>query len=96
MEEVKGILVKRGYNEELMQQQINKATNIEREELLTSWPKEAGKITPLVVTNHTDLPNLMCILHNHQSVTDVCPQLQGVLPKPPLLPTTATQTLGTF
>ena len=40
VEELKGYLVKRGYDGQLVQQQIDKATNITREELLTSQPKK--------------------------------------------------------
>ena len=37
VEELKGYLVKRAYDGELIQQQINKTTSKKREELLTSW-----------------------------------------------------------
>ena len=85
VEELKGYLVKRGYDRELVQQQIDKATNIKREELLTSRPKKAGQISPLVVTYHPDLPNSMRILHDHQCVIDASPRLRGVLLEPPLV-----------
>ena len=64
VEVLKGYLVKRGYDEELIQQQINKATNTKGDKLLTSQPKKAGQLTPLVVTYHPDLSYLTHILHN--------------------------------
>ena len=58
VEELKGYLVKRGYDRELIQQQIDKATNTKGEELLISRLKKASQVTPLVVTYHPDLPYL--------------------------------------
>ena len=87
VEELKTYLVDRGYNEQVVLHQINKATQFQRKDLLTTRTKEKKEqVTPLVVTYHPDLSHLTYILHNHQCVLNTSPQLKGALPRPPLLP----------
>ena len=84
--EVKNYLMKRGHNGEKVQQGIDKATRIPREELLTPQVyKENEQVSPLVVTFHPDLPHLTHILHDHQCVIDISLRLREALPKCPLV-----------
>ena len=52
----KTYLVQRGYDDEKVQLQINKASELKRSELLTPKLRKAQQVTPLVVTFHPDLP----------------------------------------
>ena len=84
--ELKKYLMKRGHDGERVQQGIDKATRIPREELLMPRiHKESEQVTPLVVTFHPDLPHLTRILHDHQCVIDISPRLREALPKYPLV-----------
>ena len=65
MEGLKGDLVNRGYDGETVQEQIDKATNTRRQELLTPQGRDIKQVTPLVVTFHPDLPHLTRILRNY-------------------------------
>ena len=73
MEELKKHLVNRDYDGEKIQQQIDKATKMDREILLTSCRKEKKQITQLVVGFHPDLSHLMHILHQYQCVINMSP-----------------------
>ena len=85
VEELKGHLVRRGYNGKKVQQSIDKATRMTRQESLTQQEKESKQITPLVVTFHPDLPHLSSILHDHQCIIDISTCLKGAFPRPPLV-----------
>ena len=86
MEELKQHLIKRGHDGERVQQGIDKATRVSREELLIPRKrKESEQVTPLVVTFHSDLPRLARILRDHQCVIDTSPRLREELPKCPLV-----------
>ena len=85
VKELKGHLVERGYDGQAIQEQIDKATNRNREELLTSRRKITEQVTPLVVTYHPDLPHLTRVLHNNQCIINMSTRLKGALPKPPLV-----------
>ena len=83
--ELKTYLVNRGYNEEAIQHQIDKASELSREDLLRKERKNKEQVTPLVVGFHPNLPNLTRILHDHQCVINTSPRLSGAIPKPPLV-----------
>ena len=79
-------LIRRGHDGERVQQRIEKATRMSRDQLLTPRSrKESEQVTPLVVTFHPNLPHLTRILHNHQCVIDISPRLKEALPKCPLV-----------
>ena len=80
VEELKGHLIKRGYDGEEVQSQIEKATRNRREELLMPREKENEQVTLLVVTFHPDLPHLIRTLHDHQCIINTFPQLRGTNP----------------
>ena len=64
--DLKAYLVQRGYDDEEVQLQINKASGLKRSELLTPKPRKAQQVTPLVVTFHPDLPHLSGVLRDCQ------------------------------
>ena len=78
-------LVQRGYDDEEVQLQLNKASGIKRSELLTPRPRKAQQITPFVVTFHPDLPHLSGVLRECHCLIDLSPQLKGAFPQPPLV-----------
>ena len=75
-EELKMYLVNRGYDGERIQQEIDKATGMDRETLLISCKKDKRQVIPLVVGFHPDLPHMMRILHQYQCVIDTSPRLK--------------------
>ena len=85
VKELQGYLVKRGYDLQEIQKQINASTKRTREELLIPQVKNFEQVTPLVVTFHPDLPHLTRILHDHQCVINPSMRLKGALPRPPLV-----------
>ena len=85
VEELKGYLVRRGYDEKTVHQRINKATGRDRDSLLTPHESTTKQTVPFVVTYHPDLPNLTRVLLDHQCVIDTSPRLKEALPNPPLV-----------
>ena len=83
--ELKGYLVRRGYDEDEVQSQIDKSSVLNREELLEEKRKESKQVTPFIVTYHPDLPPLNRILAKHQCIIDLSPRLKGALPESPLV-----------
>ena len=82
-EGLKGHVVNRGYDGETVQEQIDKATNTRRQELLTPQRRDIKQVTPLVVTFHLDLPDLTCILCNYQCIIHTSLRLKDAVPRPP-------------
>ena len=82
---MKTYLVQRGYDDEEVQFQLNKASGIRQSELLTPRRRKAQQVTPLVVTFHPDLPHLSGVLRECQCLINVSPRLKGALPQPPLV-----------
>ena len=78
-EELKAFLVKRGYDGGRVQRRISKATGRDRDSLLTPSESINKHIVPLVVSFHSDLPNLTCVL---QCVIKTSPRLKNALPNP--------------
>ena len=83
--DLKTYLVQRGYNDEEVQFQLNKASGLKRSDLLTPKPRKAEQITPLVVTFHPDLPYLCGLLRECHCLFNVSQRLKGALPKPPFV-----------
>ena len=82
-EELKGHLVKRGYDGESVQTRINKATREDRDSLLIPCRKVNQQTVPLVISFHPDLPNLTRVLHDHQCLIHTSPRLKETIPNPP-------------
>ena len=74
IEELRTYLVKKCYNGEAIQHQIDKASELSKEDLLRKErKKDKEQVTPLVVRFHPKLPNLMRILHDYQCVINTSP-----------------------
>ena len=85
VEKLKEYLVKRGYDEETVQQRIDKATRVDKDSSLTLHEKVNKQTVPLVINFQPDLPNLTRILHDHQCVMHTSPHLKEALLNPPLI-----------
>ena len=75
----------RGYDGERIQQEIAKATGMDRETLLTSREKDKRQIIPLVVRFHSDLSHLTRILHQYECVIYTSPRLKKAISSIPLV-----------
>ena len=84
--ELKGHLINRGYNEDEVQTQINKATGLDRSTLLQSTKdKTPLERVPLIVTYHPGLPPLKSILNKHLPILNVSHHLSSAVKDPPLV-----------
>ena len=83
--ELKCHLINRGYGENEVQQQINKATRVHRDEaLMPSETTNIGRI-PLVVTYHPNLPPLHKILRKHLPILHLSDRMKKAVSNPPLV-----------
>ena len=73
-QELQSLLITWGYNEDQVQQQMNKTMGLESDELLlTKKIKTTLERVPLIVTYHPNLPPLKTVLNKHSSIiTVVC------------------------
>ena len=85
VEELKGLLVKRGYDEGRVQCIINKVTGRDRDSLLMQCESVNKQIVLQVVSFHPNLPNLTRVLHDHQCVINTSPCLERTLTNLPLV-----------
>ena len=87
LEDLSNWLVNRGYNQEIVSQQIHRVDAIDRETLLMKHPKQNNReALTLILTYHTALKivhEILCKAHPH---TLKSPRLQYVLPTPPRVP----------
>ena len=88
-QELKGFLINRGYNEDEIQNQIERTTGLDTEALLCSKrTKTPLEQVPLIVTYmyHPGLPPLRSILDKHSSILNVSEKLRELAIKnPPLV-----------
>ena len=84
--ELTRFLITWGYNEDEVQQQINKTMGLDRDELLlTKKIKTPLEQVPLIVTYHPSLPPLKNILDKHSSILTVSERLNQAVRTPPLV-----------
>ena len=83
--ELKHHLVKRGYRESAIQQQIGRASSVNRNIALTSSERDNTHRVPLVVTYHPELPNLSKILRDHLPTLHVSEKMKKAVPNAPLV-----------
>ena len=86
-QELKGYLINRGYNEDEVQQQIDRTSGLDRDALLRSKrTKTPLQRVPLIVTYHPGLPPLRSILEKHSSILGVSERLKQFAERnPPLV-----------
>ena len=86
-QELNGFLINQGYNENEVQNQIDRATGLDREALLCSKRmKTPLERVPLIVTYHSGLPPLRSTLDKHSSILNVSKNLRELaIRNPPLV-----------
>ena len=84
-EELKEYLVNQGYKEMEVQQQIDRATNVNRTEALKMSEINNIERVPLVVTYHPQLPCLGRILRNHPPTLHILETMKKTVSNPPLV-----------
>ena len=83
--ELATFLTNRGYEKSEVQQQIDRATNIERLQTLKASNRKTLERVPMVVTYHPDLPSLNKILRKHLPILHVSEKMRKAVPHPPLV-----------
>ena len=83
--ELKEYLLNRGYKREEVQQQIDRATSVDRTETLTMSENNNTDRVPLVVTYHPQLPCFGRILQNHLPTLHISETMKEAVPNPPLV-----------
>ena len=78
-------LIKKGYPETMVNEEIQKATNQDRTGLLNKEKTETGNHLTLCVTYNKTLPNIKTILEKHWHILNVNPELKKVFENKPLL-----------
>ena len=83
-EELREHLVERGYDRDVVQGQIDRATIMNREDTFNT-AKVALDRVPLVATYHPDRPNVREILCKHLPTLHISPKMTRAVPEPPLV-----------
>ena len=84
--ELKSHLLHRGYKPSFVQDEIDQASHIRREDALTPWTRTChNKRVPLVVTYHPNLPNLTALTKNNLPVLHASSRLKKTIPERPLI-----------
>ena len=78
-------LLNRGYEESEIKEQINKANERNREELLQYKPKESLNKIPYVITYNTQLPNLKEAIDKHWNILNINTQMQNIFKDKPII-----------
>ena len=84
-DKLKEDLINRGYQEEKINEEINRAGNMDRNTLLTYKEKTPSEQTPLIVTYNRKLPNLKRIIDNTWDTLHINPTEKEKFKKKPLL-----------
>ena len=69
-------LIKKGYPETMVNEEIQKATNQDRTELLNEEKTESGNHLTLRLTYSKTLPNIRTILEKYWDILNVNPKLK--------------------
>ena len=84
--ELKSHLLHRGYKPSFVQDQIDRASHIRREDALTPRTRTChNKRVPLVVTYYPNLPNLTALTKNNLPVLHASSRLKKAIPGQPLI-----------
>ena len=84
--EFKQYFLSRGYNEQHLEKEFNRALDITREASLQSKPNQEKSVRiPLVVTYHPILPSFHSITKRHLSILHTSERLREALRHPPLI-----------
>ena len=86
--ELKQHLLTRGYNEELVDRQMERAIIIPRENTLQNHQRQTSmriQRLPLVITYHPGLPKIANILKKHLPILHASGRLRDAVPNPPMV-----------
>ena len=83
--ELKCHLKKRGYNNASINHCFNKASGIDRKDLIQYKEKNANNRVPFVITYHPALSNLSSIVREHWTTIQKHPELCKIFKEPPVL-----------
>ena len=86
--ELKQHLLTRGYNEELVDRQMERAIIIPRENTLQNHQRQTSmriQRLPLVITYHLGLPKIANILKKHLPILHASDGLRDAVPDPPMV-----------
>ena len=84
-ENLKKQLIKTGYPETMVNEEIQKATNQDRAGLLNKKKRETGNHLTLCITYNKILPNIQTILKKHWHILNVNPELKKLFENNPQL-----------
>ena len=93
-ENLKKQLIKKGYPETMVIEEIQKATNQDRTRLLNKEKTETGNHLTLCVTYSKTIPNIKTILEKHWHILNVSPELKKLFENKPLLNFRKNKNLG--
>ena len=82
---LKNVFISRGYKEEHVNDQLEKAEKVTRSEALVEKEKAQLKRIPLVVTFNRTLPDIRSIINKHWPILQVNAELKDVFSEPPIL-----------
>lgn len=82
---LKSRLENRGYAEDEITTQINKAKSRNRGELLTYKPKEPSTRIPFVLTYYPSLPNAKAAVNKHWNILQINERMQGIFQEKPIM-----------
>ena len=89
-EELKGYLLKRGYPEEHLGAEINRALSVPRDDSLMQQAQRKTDRTPLVITYNPTLPSIGRITRRHHNILHASERLKQAIPSPPIIATAKT------
>ena len=93
-EKLKTQMTTRGYSNEEVSAQINRAREKEREELLQYRPKKTSTRIPFVVTYYPDLPNLKATVEKHWSILQINQKMKETFVETPMMAYRRNRNLG--
>jgi len=85
LNEMKDMLLDRGYNKKILDGAITKALEMDRDEALEKREKKSTDRIPFVITYHPALPSISSILRQGWKVMSKDEHLKKVFPQPPMV-----------
>lgn len=83
--EIKNHLRKRGYSNDIVENQLYKVDNLERENLLQYSTRKQNNRVPLVITYSKALPNIHDILGKNMIILSQSDKMKKVFNQPPIV-----------
>ena len=95
-QELMNYLVNRGYRLDFLKTQIQRASDVSRNDALEIKPKRQTDTVPFVITYNPALPNITCTIHKHSNVLYSSDRCKKVFTSLPLVAIGVVKTLVTF